>query len=213
MNFLFGPPSGITAQSLHWLFEHYVEVIAMLTGLIYLVYSVQGRILLWLFGFVSSLLYVYIFYDSHIYALMCINIYYVIISVYGWYHWSHPGKAGRKELPVSRLKMKMGIILLFLSVFLFLFIAFILHEFTDSDIVFGDAFITAFSITATWMLARKIMEHWLVWIVVDLLAVILYFYKQLYPTVLLFVFYTVMAVTGYLEWKKQWEKQETGLNA
>jgi nicotinamide mononucleotide transporter len=200
--------SELLSASLHWLFTHYIEVLATITGLIYLVYSVRGQILLWLFGLISSLLYVFVFYKAKIYALMCINLYYVIISIYGWVHWSFPGKNNKKELPVSRLNRSMSMYLLVVSFFLFAFIGFVLKKFTNSDIVIWDAFITAFSITATWMLARKIMEHWLVWIVVDLIAVVLYLYKELYPTVLLFIFYAALAIVGYKEWKKLWKNQE-----
>ena len=208
MNSFDNPLSDFLFASLQWLSGHYIEILATITGLIYVIYSVQGKILLWLFGLVSSLLYVVVFYRSGIYALMSINMYYVIISIYGWFHWTFPGSNTSKKLPISRLKKKLGLYLLLLSLVFFGVIAFILKEFTNSDVVSGDAFITAFSITATWMLARKIMEHWLVWIVVDLIAMILYLSKELYPTVLLFLIYTVLAVVGFMEWNKQWKNQE-----
>lgn len=195
------------SEFLSWFFKSYIEIIATLTGLIYLVYSVEGKIQLWLFGFITSTLYVYVFYTSGIYADMAINVYYVIISVYGWYHWKFPAKKAKKDLPVSKVMLKTALILLAITLVLFLIIAKLLVNFTDSEIAWYDAFTTAFSITATWMLARKILEHWLVWIMVDLLSAILYIYKGLYPTVILFIIYTILAFVGYAQWLRLWKKQ------
>jgi nicotinamide mononucleotide transporter len=89
-----------------------------------------------------------------------------------------------------------------------LLIWYILKEFTDSPVPMADALATALSIVATWMLARKILEHWLLWIFVDAFSVGLFLYKQLYPTVVLFVIYTVMACIGYIEWKRDLKNNE-----
>ncbi len=198
---------------LSWLFDHYIEITATLTGLIYIVFSVRGKILLWLFGLISSSLYVYVYFRSKIYALMGINIYYVFISIYGWLHWKFPGKKNPKELPITRVKPPVLIWLLGISLVLFLMIIVILKKYTDSDVAVWDAFIASFSITATWMLARKIMEHWLIWIVVDMVAIILSLYKGLYPTVALYVCYTTLAMLGYREWLKLWKHQQEAAGA
>jgi nicotinamide mononucleotide transporter len=186
---------------------NYIEILATLTGLIYLVLSIRGKKLLWLFGLLSSLLYVIVFFKSKIYADMGINIYYVIISIYGWIHWSTSNNKG--SLPFSRLNLKQTILLLITTILLFLLIAFILTKYTDSDVAIFDAVVTAASITATWMLARKIIEHWLLWVAVDGISIALYIYKGLYPTIFLFIFYTVLAVLGYFEWLKLWKAQES----
>ncbi len=207
MHYITDSSVQIVSDLLSWFFRSYIEILATITGLIYLVYSVQSKIQLWFFGLITSLLYVYVFYSSGIYADMGINVYYVIISVYGWYHWKHPGKNAKKDLPVSKITLKTGSVLLVVTLVLFLVIAKLLINFTDSEIAWYDAFTTAFSIAATWMLARKILEHWLIWIIVDLLSAILYVYKGLYPTVLLFIIYTTLAFVGYGQWLKQWRIQ------
>jgi len=207
MHYITGSSVQIVSDFLSWFFRSYIEILATITGLIYLVYSVESKIQLWFFGLITSLLYVYVFYSSGIYADMGINVYYVIISVYGWYHWKYPGKNTKIDLPVSKITLKTGAVLLVITLVLFLVIAKILINFTDSEIAWYDAFTTAFSITATWMLARKILEHWLIWILVDLLSAILYVYKGLYPTVLLFIIYTTLAFVGYRQWLKQWKVQ------
>ena len=205
------PDSGF-AQAFYNVLEyfllHYIEIVATVTGLIYLIYSVAENKLLWFFGLITSLLYVYICFAARIYADMGINVYYVIISVYGWIYWSGGSTGKSKEVPVKRLQAKLAGILLSITIILFIFIAFILQKFTDSDIALWDAFTTAASITATWMLAKKIIEHWLVWIVVDSVSVGLYIFKGLYPTSLLFFVYTTLAIVGFIEWRKTWIREK-----
>ena len=139
---------------------------------------------------------------------MGLQVYYLVVSAYGWYYWSRrssPGQEGGR--PVIRLNGSMTMILTAVTAGLLIGIVFILKNFTDSDVPWGDAFTTAASIVATWMLARKILEHWLVWIVVDLVAAGLYLYKELYPTALLYIVYSVIAVAGYIQWKKKMEER------
>ena len=145
---------------------------------------------------------------AKIYADMSINIYYVAISIYGWLHWIRGKQINQEELPVTRISRQQIIYLSLITFILFIFIAFILEKFTDSDIAIPDAVTTSASITATWLLARKILEHWLIWIIIDALSIGLYIYKGLYPTVILFMFYTSLALLGYIEWKRKWKKQE-----
>ena len=196
-----------TDHVLGWFSQHYVELVATITALIYLYFSIRGHILLWLFGIISSLIYVYVCFKARIYADMSINAYYVVISIYGWIHWALRRAESKNKFSISRLKMMQSILLLAITTIIFFFIGYILNNYTDSDIAWWDAFTTALSITATWMLARKIMEHWLLWIIVDGVSVGLYIYKELYITVILFVVYTTMAVVGFYEWKKQWKKE------
>ena len=174
----------ILIESFRWILQHYIEVTGTITGLIYLVYSVRGSILLWPFGIITSALYVYVFFVSKFYADMGLNVYYLIISVYGWMHWSAGKKENigeeKKELPISRVTSRSALWFLLWIVIFFLIIAFILKDFTDSPVPFWDAFTTAASIVATYMLAQKIMEHWLIWIVVDAVSAGLYVYKGLY---------------------------------
>jgi nicotinamide mononucleotide transporter len=96
---------------------------------------------------------------------------------------------------------------------IFILIWFVLEYYTDSTIPIPDALATAMSIVATWMLARKILEHWLVWIFVDTFSIGLFWYKDLMPTVFLFVIYGTMAIVGYTEWKKMYTAENAQLNS
>ena len=189
----------------HWLSGNYIEVLGVVTSLIYLYFSVRQIIWLWPFGILSSALFIWIFFSSKFYADMGLQVYYLGISIYGWLYWIHGGNSssGRGLIPVTRISRKMTGILFAIGMVLFLGIVAILKNLTDSDVPWGDGFTTAASIIATWMLARKILEHWLVWILVDALAAGLYFYKGLYPSAVLYIIYSVIAILGYVQWKKK----------
>jgi nicotinamide mononucleotide transporter len=185
-----------------WLSAHALELAAVLFSLAYLFLSIRQHILLWPMGLISALLYIVVFFQSKFYADMGLNGYYVVISVYGWIHWRRGRKGPDQVLPVTRITLKTGVILGLLTLAGFLLIGWVLARHTDSPVPYLDALTTAASFAATWMLARKILEHWIVWIFVDALSMGLYIYRGLVPTVFLFAVYTAMAVIGYLEWKK-----------
>lgn len=186
-----------------WLINNYIEVIGAVTGLIYLYLEIRQNIWLWPVGIVTSAFYIYIFFASKFYADMGLQVYYLVISIYGWHHWLTGGKVqSRDELPVTRIDWRTALILLPITAAIFAIIAFVLIRYTDSPVPLGDAFTTALSITATWMLARKIIEQWWVWVVVNLVSLGLYVYKGLYPTSVLFFFYFSMAIVGYFEWER-----------
>ncbi|HSH52142.1 MAG TPA: nicotinamide riboside transporter PnuC, partial [Bacteroidales bacterium] len=111
------------------------------------------------------------------------------------------------DLKISKVGFPISLYLVLATAVLFGIIAFILVNFTDSEIPYWDAFTTAGSFVATWMLARKIIEHWLIWIIVDAVSLGLYIYKGLYATVILFAVYTLLAIIGYIEWKKELKKK------
>lgn len=197
-------------ELLSWGSRNWVEIAGALLGIMYVFLSVKQNILTWLLGLLTSFLYVFVFFDSGFYADMALQSYYVFISIYGWFIWAHgkPDSHGKEALPVTRTSKKLFLILLVISLTLWIFIWLILKKFTDSSVPIGDSFITALSIVATWMLARKKIEHWLVWIVVDIVSVFLYIYKDLYPTVVLYIIYTIAAAWGYFVWKKSFVKAE-----
>lgn len=182
----------------------FIEIFGAITGLIYLYFEVKQKIWLWPLGIITSSFYIYIFFTSKFYADMGLQVYYLIISIYGWYHWLHGNnKTQKEELSITRIKPKTIFATSCITVLLFVALYQILSKLTDSPIPIGDAFTTALSITATWMLAQKIIEHWYLWVVINAVSLALYIYKGLYPTSVLFLFYTVMSVVGYFQWKKR----------
>ena len=188
-----------------WAIRNWVEILGTVLGIIYIFLSIKQNIFTWLTGLLTSVLYIYVFFVSKFYADMALQVYYVWVSIYGWWLWARGVNTnkGHEELPVIRLKKKLAGVLAIISILLWIGIYFVLKYFTDSPVPVGDAFTTALSIVATWMLARKIIEHWIIWVVVDFISLILYIYKGLYPTSVMFVVYTIAAIWGYFEWKKQ----------
>jgi nicotinamide mononucleotide transporter len=192
-----------------WIFDRSLEIIATIAGLLYIIYSVERNILLWPYGIVSSAIFVYVCFRAGIYADMGLYVYYVIIGFYGWYHW-HQGVSnsnGGVNLPVIKTTLKQGCWLFLLTLAIYFILLYILKHYTNSNIPYWDSFTTAVSITATWMLTQKMMEQWILWIIVDSITIGLYFYKGLYPAITLYLVYTILSFTGYLEWNKEWKAQ------
>lgn len=186
-----------------WLSNNYIELLGAVIGLLYIGYSIKQSILTWPTGLLASLLYALVFYQSKLYADMALQVYYFVISIYGWLYWAYGNKASNeRKIPIKRTSRRLWLKLSLSSGVIYVVILFIL-KFTDSDIAHLDAMTTALSIVATWMLARKYIEHWLIWIFVDLFSAGMYVYKNLWPTVVLFLVYTFMAYIGYREWNKE----------
>lgn len=182
--------------------ENYIEVIALIFSIVYIFLSINQRLSTWIFGFLCSLLYVVVFFQTRFYAGMGLQVYYAVISIYGWFSWKHGKSVSDAGLEVTRTTGKMLRVIFAVSFALFLVIYILLKKHTDSPIPLPDAFTTSFSLAATWMLARKKLEHWIFWIFIDVASVAMFLYREMYPTVILFVIYTIMAVAGYYRWKK-----------
>ena len=203
------------SEIIGWLQIYYQEIIGTILSLVYLYLSIIQNKWLWPLGLVSSAMYTYIFLKAGIYADMGLQIYYVIISVYGWFVWIDMQKEKKNSSAtvksLSKLKLLPIWLLIFTSI-VFIVLSQILVHFTDSTVPYIDAFTTALSITATWMLARKIIEHWILWIVVDLVSSGVYYVKGLYVTIFLYIVYTIFAVVGYLFWLKSYRIYRDGIS-
>jgi len=186
-----------------WLLSNKIELLGAILGILYIVFSIRQNILTWPTGLLTSLLYIVVFFKSGVYAAMGLQVYYVFISIYGWYFWLKGKNTNNKSLlPVQLVNKRLWIKIGLISILIYSAILFILIKFSDSDVPYLDSLTTSLSIVATWMLAKKYIEHWIIWIFVDLVSTGLYIYKNLWPTVVLFIIYTIMAFLGYIEWKK-----------
>ena len=181
---------------------NYLEIFGTIVGLVYLWLEYRASIYLWIAGMIMPAIYIFVYYDSGLYADFGINIYYLLAAVYGWIVWKSGRKKEEKELPITHTPRKTIIPLTAVCLLSFFLIAWILITYTDSNVPWLDSFTTALSIIAMWMLARKHLEQWLIWIVVDLISSGLYIYKELYFTSGLYALYTVIAIFGYFNWKK-----------
>ena len=178
-----------------------IEGLAVSTGLASVWFSVKERIWVYPIGLISVSIYVYLSFIYGIYADMGINIYYVLMSIYGWYRWLQPSESGAaKEITRNGGKEWLLSIVLFLLSWVILFV--ILQRFTDSEIPLWDSLTTSLAIVGMWLMAEKKVEHWLFWIATDLLSIPLYYYKNLLLTSGQFFVFTILAVIGWLQWNK-----------
>lgn len=188
-----------------------LEYFGVLTGLLYLLLEIRQHRAMWVVGFVTSTVYVFVFFFSKIYADMGLNIYYVAISMYGFWQWtcknkSIPDDNTSKETEMILYRNITRPLLARVSMAIlgiFGLIYYVLHNFTDSPIPMGDAFTTSVGIVATWMLARRIIEHWIFWVIVNFASVYLFYQRGLYPTMFLYLCYAILAIVGYCTWKKK----------
>ncbi len=197
----------MTDSLLTWLTANYIELIGAVLGFAYIFLSIRQHIFTWPVGLITSAIYVYVFLVSKFYADMLLQVYYVGVSIYGWYFWLKGNPNADTELKVSRMPRKFYLPAAGVTIVLFLIFLFGLKYYTDSPFPFGDSLTTAMSIVATWMLARKYLEHWLIWIFVDFFSAFLYGFKELWPTVVLFLVYTGMAVVGFRSWRTDLKEQ------
>lgn len=178
-----------------------LEIIAVATAIIYIVLATKSNRWCFLFGLISSVIYVYLATSLKFYFDSAINSYYVFMSFYGWFAWSKNKKQEKNEIRWMKKKNLIG--LLITSSLVTIILAFVANQLSDASLPYLDSFTTTFAILATWMVVKKYIENWLIWIAVDAVAAGMYFNKGLVLTALLFVAYTIIVIFGYFKWKKQ----------
>lgn len=189
--------------------EHTLEIIGTFVGLVYLWLEYKASIWLWIASIIMPAIYIFVYYEARLYADFGINIYYLGAAVYGWFIWKYGNKSKeQKELPITCIPNKSWLKSLIVFIVTLIIIAWLLINYTDSNVPWWDAFTTALSIIGMWMLARKYLEQWWVWFVVDVISVGLYIYKELYFTAGLYGLYATIAIFGWLNWKKLMKTQE-----
>ncbi len=179
-----------------------LQIVGVCLGLLYLWLEYRANIWLWVVGIVMPIVHGVLYYKSGLYADMAMNVYYVAAGLYGWLVWHNRPRKSSREYPVSRTPGRTVPWLVVVCAAVYALIAFVLVRFTDSTVPYWDAFTTALSVVAMWMLSRKYVEQWLVWLVVDVVSCGLYIYKEIPFTAGLYALYSVLAVAGYLRWLK-----------
>lgn len=182
---------------------NYLEIIGALVGLLYLWLEYKASIYLWIVGVVMPAIYIFVCYQAGLYADVGINIYYLLAVAYGWAFWARGNKrADKQELPIAHIPLRYIAWLVVVFVVTFVGIAYLLIYYTDSDVAWLNSFTTALSIIGMWMLTRKYLEQWWVWVVVDVVSCGLYAYKELTFTAGMYGVYSIIAIFGYFKWKQ-----------
>ena len=182
-------------------FYVYLEWAAALAGLINVYLLTRQTILAWPAGLLSVFLYIFIFYHNRLYSDVILHMVYVILNIYGWYHWSRPTYDG-KPLAVTRFSMGQNV-LLALGIFATaLAWGLFMKRNTGADYAYADAFILVASLTAQYLMTLKKLENWIWWILVDIIAIFIYSQKKLMVTSVLYSLYLFLCILGLRAWSR-----------
>ena len=181
--------------------NHWLDITTTILGLAYILLEYKASVWMWVVGFFMQCLGIVLYYQKGLYADCGMEFYYLAMTIYGFIAWKkHASK--KQDLPIRHMPKRTAVIWLCLAAVIWLALYLILTNFTDSRVPILDAFTTALSIVGIWALARKYLEQWFVWIVVDVVTCGLYFYKDIPFKASLYVLYVVIAVFGCLKWRK-----------
>jgi nicotinamide mononucleotide transporter len=177
------------------------EVLAVVLAIVYLVLAIRESIACWIAAILSTSIYIVLMFEVGLYMESALQFFYIAMAVYGWWSW-RGGDGTDHELKVSSWPLARHAVPLSLIMVATLLSGYLLGSFTEAAMPYLDSFTTWGAIVTTWMVARKILQNWHYWFVIDSLSVYLYISRGLYLTAMLFVLYLVLIVIGYRQWRK-----------
>ncbi len=182
------------------------EAVAVILAIAYLLLAVREKVLCWVFAFISTAIYTVLFWDVSLLMDAALNVYYMGMAVFGWYQWTRGGNnqsSGKHALTIRSMSKRQHALVIGATVVLSLVSGYLLSENSSAAWPYIDSFTTWASVITTWLVARKYLQNWLYWIVIDSVSVPLYIERGLSLTALLFVAYVVIAIIGYFSWRAQ----------
>lgn len=186
----------------------WTELLGFITGAICVWLQVKENVWNWPAGIANNIFYVVVFWHSGLYADSLLQWFYISISVYGWWNWLHGGTA-QSQLKISRTSHTGMMVYIALTAVGTALFHELLSRYTNSTVPFWDGLTTAMSLTAQYMLTRKVIENWWWWITVDVVYIALYIYKRLYLTSFLYAIFLGMCIVGLREWRRKTSPGET----
>jgi nicotinamide mononucleotide transporter len=184
----------------------YTEIFGALTGLICVWLTVRENVWNWPIGLVNNVFFFVLFFGAKLYADAGLQVFFFVLGLYGWWQWLHGGQ-NDTELSISRTQLAVAGLLGFIALAGTAAMGTMLARYTDAALPFCDSSIAVLSLIAQWMLARKLLENWLVWITVDVISVGVYLTRHLYLTAGLYAVFLVLATLGYFAWKRTFQLQ------
>lgn len=186
-----------------------LDVTATIVGLVYIWLEYRASIYLWIAGIIMPAIDIFLYYSAGLYADFGMAVYYTLAAIYGLLVWKFGKKKGQKdneELPVTHIRRSLILpaTITFLAAWGAIYV--ILTRFTNTDVPVTDSFANALSFIGLWALARKYLEQWIVWIVVDVVLSVLYVYKGIPFKAGLYALYVIIAIAGYFKWKRMMER-------
>lgn len=201
------------------------ELIAVVFAIAYLLLALKENILCWYAALISTTIYTVLFWNVSLLMESLLQVYYVAMAIYGWYQWRQPVSSGLEEaaleqgaqnntnsaLKISCWGLQRHLQMIGAIVLISLISGFLLNRHTDAAWPYLDSFTTWASVFTTYMVAKKVLENWLYWVVIDALSIFLYLDRGLYLTAILFVGYTVIAVIGFYQWRQSFQQDNRSL--
>ena len=183
-----------------FLTANWFEIVAAALAITYLILAMQQNILCWAAWIISSIMYLFVMFSAGLYMESGLQIFYIVMGIYGWIQWNN--RSSKNNLTVSTWPIINHIYILLILIFLVTFSGLILSNLTEAVSPYIDAFTTWGAIIATYMVAKKILENWYYWFVVDFVSVFLFLSRELYTTALLFSIYIILVIFGFIAWRK-----------
>ncbi len=185
------------------------EAIAVGLAFLYLWLAIRQNIWCWVSGFVSTFIYLYLFWKVSLFSESLLQIFYLFLSVYGWLQWRSGSQNNPKKIISWPLKKHLMVIVL--TTLSSLFIGYLMFKYTPAKFPYLDAATSTFAILTTFMVTRKVLENWIYWVLIDSVSIYLYFNRGLYLTSILFIVYIIMCFFGYIKWLKNFNEREFSL--
>ena len=186
---------------LEFLSAHWLDIVTTVLGLAYILLEYRASVWMWLAGFLMQTLGIVLYYQKGLYADCGMEFYYLAMTMYGYWKWIH-GTASKKALPITHFPTRLVLPWLAVIAVVWGTIYWLLVTFTNSNVPLADSFTTALSIVGIWALAHKYLEQWFIWIAVDVVTCVLYFYKDIPFKASLYALYVVIAIMGYFKWRQ-----------
>ncbi len=189
----------------------FLEIFAVCSAILYLILAANEDVRCWYAALFSSLLYMYIMYTAGLMMESFLQIFYIFMAIYGWYIWSSKINV-KQQLKIRSWKMQYHLYTITIVILLAIISGFLLEKYTQAALPFLDAFTTWGAIITTYMVAKKIIENWIYWFVIDSISIYLFISRELYLTSLLFFIYLIIIIFGYRSWMKKLNADETIAN-
>jgi nicotinamide mononucleotide transporter len=191
-----------------------LEAAGVLFSVLYLVLAIRESLWCWPAAFISSVLTVIVLFQARLYSESALNVFYAAIAVYGWYQWRYgghgPGGAAA-ALPIGTWPLARHVVALAAVGIGGAALGWLLHRYTAAAFPYADSWVTMASIITTYMVARKILENWVYWLVIDSVSLYLYVLRGLDLYAMLFALYLVLVVLGWYRWQRDWRAQREAL--
>ena len=178
------------------------EIVAALFGVAYVILAAKESLWTWFFGFFSTLIYTIILWEGALVSSSFLNFYYMVMAGYGYYSWKK-GASDNTELQITSYPISKSLIIIVIGILLSIIVGYLSSSYTEAKLAYMDSFVLVFSVIATWLLTQKIIENWLYWLVIDSVAIVLYWNTGYLATVMLFMVYIILGIYAYLTWRNE----------